>query len=86
MTEAKHPRTPGLEEEFLLARAQGIPAFVLGATGGQAGVIADRARRENPPYASLGNPLSVDENEYVATTDDYGRAVRIIWDAMAIGR
>lgn len=81
LTPAEAPDRPGVEEEMLLAQGRGIPIFILGATGGEAAILVDQAREQDPPFAVLGNGLSPDENEFLATTDDYSRAADIIWTA-----
>jgi hypothetical protein len=81
MTRAERDEQPGVEEEMLLARAHGIAAFLLGATGGQAAVMADQARTQDPPFSGLGNSLSSDANDFLTTTDDYSRAIEMIWTA-----
>jgi hypothetical protein len=81
LTREESGRQPGVEEEMLLARRRGIPVFLLGATGGQAAVLVEQARAQRPPFAELGNGLSEEDNEFLATTDDYARAADMIWTA-----
>jgi hypothetical protein len=73
--------TPGIDEEIQLARVQDLPVYLLGAPGGQANLLAARAARERDPWASLGNDLDAADNELLMSTDDYERAVRMIWTA-----
>lgn len=84
LTRADRDGQPGVEEEMLLARARGIPVFLFGATGGQAALMAAEARAHVPSFANLGNSLSVEDNEFVTTTDDYTTATEMVWNA-AIG-
>jgi hypothetical protein len=76
-------RRPGVDEEAALAREQSVPLFILGATGGAAAELADRARRSDPPWSDLGNGLDDASNERVATTDDYDAVAELIWDRCA---
>ena len=78
-TYAESGRPPGIEEEVQIARRQGVPVYVLGAAGGEAALVAERLRQQNPPFADLGNQLSSAENEFLATTDDYTAAAQLIW-------
>jgi hypothetical protein len=70
---------PGLAEEVRLARMSGLPVYALGATGGQAAVIADQAQAQ--AWKSLGNRLSAEDNARLAESDDYEAAVGLIWRA-----
>jgi hypothetical protein len=70
---------PGTVEELALARAEEIPVFVLGATGGQASVVAAEARAEQPPWSGLGSVLGANDMEWLADTDDYWSAADTIW-------
>jgi hypothetical protein len=70
---------PGTVEELALARAEEIPVFVLGATGGQAAVVAAEARAKQPPWSGLGSVLGDSEMELLADTDDYWSAADMIW-------
>ncbi|HTB51116.1 MAG TPA: TIR domain-containing protein [Solirubrobacteraceae bacterium] len=72
---------PGIDEEIELARAQGIPVYLLGAPGGQAAVLAAKAANETNPWTSLGNGLDRASNELLAGTEEYERAVELIWEA-----
>lgn len=71
--------TPGLDEELALAVGAGIPVVCLGATGGQAGVIADREAVGDPPWAGLGNGLTSEENLALAESDDFDAVVQQLW-------
>lgn len=81
LTREESNRQPGVEEEMLLARRRGIPVFILGATGGQAAVLVNQESDQDSRFAVLGNVLSEEENDFLATTDDYMRATDIIWTA-----
>jgi hypothetical protein len=71
---------PGIEEEIRLARMAGLPVYLLGAPGGQAAQAAATAAEASDPWADLGNGLGVQGNEYLRETEEYGEAVRHIWD------
>jgi hypothetical protein len=45
--------------------------------------LALAAAAEPHPFASLGNPLTVNANAEFAMTDDYAEAVRTIWSSVA---
>jgi hypothetical protein len=79
-TEEQGLHRPGVQEEFDLAVANGIPVYLLGRPGGHTTVLVNRARAEDPPWASLNNLMSADENEELATTDDYWSVARRMWD------
>lgn len=78
-TEEGGTHVPGTVEELALARAEAIPVFVLGATGGQASVVAAEARAEQPPWSGLGSELGASDMEWLADTDDYWSAADKIW-------
>ncbi len=80
-TEEGGTHVPGIDEEIGLARAAGMPVYLLGAAGGRAAELAAAAATEAPPFSSLGNELSARENEELATTDDYADATRMLWSA-----
>ncbi len=73
--------TPGIDEEIALARAHGLPVYLLGAPGGQAAVLAAQAAGETPAWGMLGNRLGAAGNELLASTEDYEHAARLIWRA-----
>jgi hypothetical protein len=62
-------RSPGVDEEVALARAAGIPVFLVGSAGGRSATIATERRVGN---ASPLNALSVSENEALLLSYDYG--------------
>ncbi|MGY2067020.1 SLOG domain-containing protein [Blastococcus sp. SYSU DS0619] len=68
---------PGLEEELQLGREAGLRAYLVGAAGGYTAFIADKQARER--YASLGNTLSVEENERIRTSEDYEAISETVW-------
>ena len=68
---------PGLDEEVRLARAAQLPVYLLGVTGGQTGQLARDAAAAG--WASLGNPLSLADNLFLAESDRYEAIARTIW-------
>jgi hypothetical protein len=70
---------PGVEEEFEIARAHGIPVYLIGRPGGYTASLVELCRADAQPWARLGNAMSAEENEALATTDDYWEATRMIW-------
>jgi hypothetical protein len=80
-TDENGTHTPGIDEEIRLARVHSVPTYVLGAPGGQAALLAARARSETTPWASLGNRLDADSNHLLMYTEDYEQATRLIWTA-----
>lgn len=84
LTRADRGGLPGVEEEMLLARAEEIPVFLFGATGGQAAVLAADARAHEAPYSALGNRLAEDENDFITTTDDYTAAIELVWNSTVV--
>lgn len=70
---------PGIDEEVSLSRAAGSPAFLLGGAGGRAAELAVAARAEDPPFARLGNGLSLTDNERLLLTDEYEDVARLIY-------
>jgi hypothetical protein len=80
-TEEGGTHQPGIEEEVELARAHGIPVFLLASPGGHTAVLAERAAAGDPAWSSLGNALSDGDNQWLATTDDYWRAAIRIWES-----
>jgi hypothetical protein len=73
---------PGTEEELSIAREEGLPAFLVGAPGGQAALIAERERVLPAPFSGLGNSLTVDENEELFWTNDFRRAARLVFEGL----
>lgn len=69
---------PGLTEETALARANGLPIFLLGAAGGQAAVLAMEARTSG--WGLLNNGLTPDENDQLASSEDYEGIARSLWE------
>jgi hypothetical protein len=82
-TEERGSHTPGIDEEIRLARAAGLPVYLLGAPGGQAALIAAREAAASLPWSGLGNHLDADSNKLLRDTDAYEDAVRRIWDVTA---
>jgi hypothetical protein len=80
-TEEGGAHTPGIDEEIALARAYGLPVYLLGAPGGQTALLAARAAEETPPWSRLGNRLDTPANEMLSTSEDYEHAARLIWNA-----
>lgn len=65
---------PGTAQELEMAIDRAIPCFLLGGFGGMAAELA-----KLPDYpARLANGLTEEDNQYLLTTDNYGRAVAII--------
>jgi hypothetical protein len=75
--------TPGVDEEVRLVRERGVAVYLLGRPGGRAATLIEQCRDEQPPWSSLGNALSADENEDLSDTDDYWRVARTLWDRHA---
>lgn len=69
---------PGVDEELALARAAGIPVFLLGGAGGRAAELA--AELGQGRWSELGNRLGAD-NERLYVDDDYTALTRLIWDS-----
>lgn len=70
---------PGVMEELDLARANGLPLFVVGGPGGQSAVIAEQQRSNAHPWEALGNGMTVDDNEFIGSTDDYVGVADRLW-------
>jgi hypothetical protein len=85
-TEESGRHQPGIDEEIRLVRRDNFPVYLLGAPGGQTSLLAAHAARESTPWSSLGNPLDADANAILASTEDYERAVRVIWAATTSAR
>ncbi|WP_051223792.1 TIR domain-containing protein [Conexibacter woesei] len=74
---------PGIDEEIGLARAARLPVHLLGATGGRAAELVQRARMERVPFETLGNHLNGEANQQLADGDDYAAMARMIWQSVA---
>lgn len=62
-------RSPGVDEEVALARAAGMPVFLVGSAGGRTATLsADHRAQGEAPL----NALSADENEGLFLSYDYG--------------
>ncbi len=68
--------SPGVDEEWHIARQRGIPTYLLAEPGGQAAVIAERLAGA---WQELGNPLSAEENEALSWSDDYLSVADRLW-------
>jgi hypothetical protein len=53
--------------------------FVVGGPGGQSAVIAEQQRRDAHPWEALGNGMTVDDNEFIGSTDDYVGVADRLW-------
>lgn len=80
--EASPERSSGVDEEIMLARAAGLPVFLIGSAGGRTANIASdwRAKSWQPPL----NQLSASENETLCMSYDYGVLANMVLAAIGL--
>ncbi len=71
---------PGVDEEILLARANGLPVFVVGSVGGRSAQIASELDRKG--WANAPNGLSQEENRDLLLSTDYRRLAAVVLDSI----
>lgn len=77
-----HVRAPGVDKEIEIARAAGLPVFLVGSAGGRSAQLGAQLKAEG--WSNKPNGLSAEENEELLSSLDYGALANKVLDAIGL--
>ncbi|MEK4353361.1 TIR domain-containing protein [Paenibacillus sp. FSL R5-0475] len=74
--------SPGIDEEIELAKAAGLPVFLVGSVGGRSAEIA--AEFQDTAWQNKLNPMSIEFNQELMVSPNYATLANKLLDALGI--
>lgn len=74
--------SPGIDEEIELAKAAGLPVFLIGSVGGRSAEIA--AEFQDTAWQGKLNPMSIEFNQELMVSPNYATLANKLLDALGI--